>query len=174
MTNSEGKCPFHEGQKAQEAMDQANQPIQNDPQQGETIHSENEKISEEGSSTEGRNFGTGGKCPVMHGANTSDHESVMSWWPKALNLDILHQHDRKVNPLDEDFDYRKEFEKLDLEAWFPFQGTYKELVSCSNCTDYQSRRLEIRCGTKKSVDGRKIYVHCLNCEFASALLSTAM
>lgn len=54
--------------------------------------------------------------------------------------------------------------KYDLEAWFPNQGAYKELVSCSNCTDYQSRRLEIRCGTKKSVDGRKIYVHCLNCE----------
>jgi seryl-tRNA synthetase len=42
--------------------------------------------------------------------------------------------------------------KLDLEAWFPFQGEYKELVSCSNCTDYQSRRLEIRCGTKKVTD----------------------
>lgn len=39
--------------------------------------------------------------------------------------------------------------KCDLEAWFPFQGAYKELVSCSNCTDYQSRQLEIRCGAKK-------------------------
>ena len=39
--------------------------------------------------------------------------------------------------------------KYDLEAWFPFQGTYKELVSCSNCTDYQTRALEIRCGAKK-------------------------
>lgn len=39
--------------------------------------------------------------------------------------------------------------KYDLEAWFPYLGEYKELVSCSNCTDYQSRRLEIRCGVKK-------------------------
>ena len=39
--------------------------------------------------------------------------------------------------------------KYDVEAWFPFQATYKELVSCSNCTDYQSRSLEIRCGPKK-------------------------
>lgn len=52
--------------------------------------------------------------------------------------------------------------KYDLEAWFPFQGEYKELVSCSNCTDYQSRRLEIRYGTKKASDTNKVYVHCLN------------
>lgn len=52
--------------------------------------------------------------------------------------------------------------KYDLEAWFPFQGAYKELVSCSNCTDYQSRRLEIRCGAKKLGDREKRYVHCLN------------
>ncbi|KAJ1925471.1 Cytosolic seryl-tRNA synthetase, partial [Coemansia sp. S17] len=52
--------------------------------------------------------------------------------------------------------------KYDLEAWFPFQGQYLELVSCSNCTDYQSRNLEIRCGTKKMGDREKKYVHCLN------------
>ncbi|RUS23144.1 seryl-tRNA synthetase [Endogone sp. FLAS-F59071] len=52
--------------------------------------------------------------------------------------------------------------KYDLEAWFPFQGEFKELVSCSNCTDYQSRRLEIRCGVKKMNDREKKYVHCLN------------
>ncbi|CAG8458690.1 13587_t:CDS:2 [Ambispora leptoticha] len=52
--------------------------------------------------------------------------------------------------------------KYDLEAWFPFQKEYKELVSCSNCTDYQSRRLEIRCGTKKMGEREKKYVHCLN------------
>ena len=57
-----------------------------------------------------------GKCPVMHGANTTDQDSVMSWWPKALNLDILHQHDTKTNPLGEEFDYAEEFKKLDLEA----------------------------------------------------------
>jgi seryl-tRNA synthetase len=52
--------------------------------------------------------------------------------------------------------------KLDLEAWFPFQGEYKELVSCSNCTDYQSRALEIRFGAKKQTDAKKTYVHALN------------
>ncbi|WDT67250.1 catalase/peroxidase HPI [Cloacibacterium sp. TD35] len=57
-----------------------------------------------------------GKCPVMHGANTGSDQSVMSWWPKALNLDILHQHDKKTNPLGEEFNYAEEFKKLDLEA----------------------------------------------------------
>ena len=57
-----------------------------------------------------------GKCPVMHGANTGTDQSVMSWWPKALNLDILHQHDKKTNPLGEEFNYAEEFKKLDLEA----------------------------------------------------------
>lgn len=52
--------------------------------------------------------------------------------------------------------------KYDLEAWFPFQGEYKELVSCSNCTDYQSRALEIRFGAKLQTEIRKKYVHALN------------
>jgi catalase-peroxidase len=52
----------------------------------------------------------------MHGALTSANQSNMEWWPNALNLDILHQHDRKTNPMDEDFDYAKAFEDLDLEA----------------------------------------------------------
>lgn len=53
--------------------------------------------------------------------------------------------------------------KLDLEAWFPGSQAYRELVSCSNCTDYQSRRLEVRYGTsKKSMGGPKEYVHMLN------------
>lgn len=53
--------------------------------------------------------------------------------------------------------------KYDLEAWFPYQGEYKELVSCSNCTDYQARDLEIRYGQKKgAIDARKTYVHALN------------
>ncbi|OBZ76146.1 Serine--tRNA ligase, cytoplasmic [Grifola frondosa] len=47
------------------------------------------------------------------------------------------------------------YRKFDLEAWFPFQGAYKELVSCSNCTDYQSRRLEVRCGLKTKDQTRK-------------------
>ena len=53
--------------------------------------------------------------------------------------------------------------KLDLEAWFPGSQAFRELVSCSNCTDYQSRRLEVRYGTsKKSLGGTKEYVHMLN------------
>lgn len=52
--------------------------------------------------------------------------------------------------------------KLDLEAWFPASETYRELVSCSNCTDYQSRRLEVRYGTGKNVQGEKEYAHMLN------------
>ena len=57
-----------------------------------------------------------GKCPVMHGGNTTVGASTMDWWPKALNLDILHQHDRKTNPLGPDFNYREELKKLDVDA----------------------------------------------------------
>ncbi|AHF00689.1 catalase-peroxidase [Thiomicrospira aerophila AL3] len=57
-----------------------------------------------------------GKCPVMHGANSQMGTSAMSFWPNALNLDILHQHDSKVNPMDPDFDYREEVKKLDFDA----------------------------------------------------------
>ncbi len=55
------------------------------------------------------------KCPVMHGAITLNSTSVMSWWPNALNLDILHQHDTKTNPLT-GFNYREEVKKLDVDA----------------------------------------------------------
>ena len=57
-----------------------------------------------------------GKCPVMHGGNTTTTTNKTDWWPNALNLDILHQHDAKTNPLGEDFDYAEEFKKLDLAA----------------------------------------------------------
>jgi catalase-peroxidase len=52
----------------------------------------------------------------MHGANTEAGQSTMEWWPNALNLDILHQHDTKSNPLGKDFDYREELKKLDVAA----------------------------------------------------------
>lgn len=52
--------------------------------------------------------------------------------------------------------------KYDLEAWFPGYGTYRELVSCSNCTDYQARGLDVRCGAKKAAEIEKRYVHMLN------------
>ncbi len=57
-----------------------------------------------------------GKCPVMHGGVTAANMSKTDWWPKALNLDILHQHDSKTNPLGPDFDYREELKKLDVTA----------------------------------------------------------
>ncbi|PWQ99739.1 catalase/peroxidase HPI [Leucothrix pacifica] len=57
-----------------------------------------------------------GKCPVMHGGATETNQSVMEWWPNALNLDILHQHDTKTNPLGEDFNYREAVKTLDVEG----------------------------------------------------------
>ena len=57
-----------------------------------------------------------GKCPVMHGGNTQIAKDTMEWWPNALNLDILHQHDSKPDPLGPDFDYREELKKLDTAA----------------------------------------------------------
>ena len=56
------------------------------------------------------------KCPVMHGGATSVDMSNTAWWPRTLNLDILHQHDTKTNPLGQDFNYRQELQKLDVEA----------------------------------------------------------
>lgn len=65
---------------------------------------------------EGNNPKSTGQCPVMHGGNTASANSNVAWWPKALNLDILHQHDSKTNPLGADFNYREEVKKLDVEA----------------------------------------------------------
>ena len=63
-----------------------------------------------------KNMASGGKCPVMHGANTASGASVMDWWPNALNLDILHQHDSKTNPMSKGFNYREELKKLDVDG----------------------------------------------------------
>ena len=57
---------------------------------------------------------TSGRCPVMHGANTTTGTTVVEWWPHGLNLDILHQHDTKTNPLGAGFNYRAEVSKLDF------------------------------------------------------------
>ncbi len=101
-----------------------------------------------------------GKCPVMHGANTETNNSVMSWWPNALNLDILHQHDTKTDPYAGNFNYREEFKKLDLEAlkndlkqlmtesqdWWPADwGTYGGLII---------RMAWHSAGTYRTADGR--------------------
>ena len=65
---------------------------------------------------ENKAMGSGGKCPVMHGGATSADLSNMDWWPKALNLDILHQHDHKTNPMGADFNYRDALKKLDVDG----------------------------------------------------------
>jgi len=57
-----------------------------------------------------------GKCPVVHGGATSASQTNANWWPNALNLDILHQHDSKTNPLGAGFNYREELKKLDVQA----------------------------------------------------------
>lgn len=57
-----------------------------------------------------------GKCPVMHGSMTTNDRTEKNWWPKSINLDILHQHDAKTNPMPSDFDYQEEVKKLDFSA----------------------------------------------------------
>ncbi len=69
-----------------------------------------------------------GKCPVIHGAMTTAETTIMDWWPKSLNLDILHQHDTKTNPMGEDFDYREEVKRLDVKA---LKKDLKELMTDS-------------------------------------------
>ena len=58
------------------------------------------------------------KCPVIHGSNTktAGSHSNVNWWPQQLNLNILHQHDKKTNPMGENFNYKEEFEKIDYKA----------------------------------------------------------
>ena len=58
---------------------------------------------------------TVGSCPIVHGAHTA-MGAAQEWWPNALNLDILHQFDRKTNPLGDDFDYREALKTLDMEG----------------------------------------------------------
>lgn len=89
--NEQGKCPVNHGQSP--APD------------GTTIVEGNHSHA-----------ASSGKCPVMHGSNTGNQAAVTSWWPNALNLDILHQNDTKLNPLGKDFNYQEELKKLDIEA----------------------------------------------------------
>jgi catalase-peroxidase len=63
-----------------------------------------------------QNKAAAGKCPVMHGGNTSGEQAMKQWWPNSLNLDILHQHDTKTNPLGPDFDYHEAVSALDFDA----------------------------------------------------------
>ncbi len=60
---------------------------------------------------------TESKCPFHSGARAQQGaQSNADWWPNALNLDILHQHDRKTDPLGPGFNYREEVKKLDVAA----------------------------------------------------------
>lgn len=69
-----------------------------------------------------------GICPVAHGANTESGNTPMAWWPKSLNLDILHQHDTKTNPMGPSFNYRDELKKLDVSA---LKKDMRELITNS-------------------------------------------
>lgn len=69
-----------------------------------------------------------GQCPVMHGAATTATGASSHFWPNALNLDILSQHDAKTNPLGQDFNYREEVKKLDVEA---LKADLRELMTTS-------------------------------------------
>ena len=103
------------------------------------------------------------KCPVMHGAmtsNSSTGQSNKDWWPDQLNLNILHQHDKKSNPMGEDFDYKKEFEKLD---YFALKQDLNDLMTDSQDwwpADYGHygpffvRLTWHAAGTYRSTDGR--------------------
>ena len=104
-----------------------------------------------------------GKCPFHQGGqdvSAGAGTSTRDWWPKQLRVDLLNQHSNRSNPLGEDFDYRKEFSKLDYSA---LKGDLKALLTDSQPwwpADWGSYAgLFIRmawhgAGTYRSVDGR--------------------
>ena len=65
---------------------------------------------------DGSNAKMGGGCPVMHGGNTALNNAVTKWWPESLNLDILHQHGARTNPMDADYDHRAAVRTLDYDG----------------------------------------------------------
>ena len=69
-----------------------------------------------------------GTCPIAHGANTESANTPMTWWPKSLNLDILHQQDVKTNPMGQSFNYRDELKRLDVAA---LKQDMKQLMTTS-------------------------------------------
>lgn len=108
MSNTEqGKCPFNHGAGA-------DNPSGNNPNGNNSAGSGSAAEFEELNISDKHHEAPINKCPV-HGSNTLDGQTPMAWWPKSLNLDILHQHDKKVNPLGEDFNYAEEFKKINLE-----------------------------------------------------------
>ena len=90
-----------------------------DPSNGQgkcPVNHEQLPLNEGATIVEANHDGSAGKCPVMHGGNTSAKANFMEWWPNALNLDILSQHDTKTNPLGQEYNYHEELKKLDIEA----------------------------------------------------------
>src|SRR5574343_86460 len=101
-----------------------------------------------------------GQCPVMHGGATSSNQSPMAWWPNALNLDILHQHDSKTNPMGAGFNYSEELKKLDVKA---LKQDLKALMTDSqewwpaDCGHYGGLMIRMAwhsAGTYRIADGR--------------------
>ena len=87
-----------------------------------------------------------GKCPVMHGAITENGQanSNVAWWPKSLNLDILHQHDAKTNPMGATFSYRDALKTLDVDGltdgigWWSLQRLgIQPPLPCNPFADFQ-------------------------------------
>ena len=79
----------------------------------EPISAENEEIRSPHGNMNGASID---QCPFFQGSITNTEKSVTDWWPNTLNLDILHQHDSKTDPMGEEFDYYEELKKLDVEA----------------------------------------------------------
>ncbi len=77
--------------------------------------SENENPSAGGCPVSHEETATEGKCPVMHGGRTTANREE-DWWPNSLNLDILHQHDSKTNPMGDNFDYQEAVKDLDFDG----------------------------------------------------------
>lgn len=145
--NGEGKCPFNHGQNS---TNPENLPPRADNDRDDIEHTTNVNADP---------YATG-KCPVLHGGQTGFINTVMEWWPNALNLDILSQNDRKVIPFGEDFNYAEEFNKLDLQE---LKNDIKTLLTDSQDwwpADYGSyigmfvRTAWHLAGSYRAVDGR--------------------
>jgi catalase-peroxidase len=101
-----------------------------------------------------------GTCPIAHGSNTESSNGPMAWWPKSLNLDILHQQDTKTNPMGPSFNYRKELKKLDVKA---LKKDVKKLLTMSqdwwpadwgHCGGLMIRMAWHSAGSYRIADGR--------------------